>query len=93
MEMEPPVLIAVSAKMKPGAPATFSNKHMDKLLLRPYSWKHDWHIVPSLEETGIQDPRTHGTSFPAIPEEYYRQWPVKAVLPVWTDYDVPQLEI
>ena len=46
----------------------YCNQHLGHLLERPYSWTEEWHDPPSLEETGIQDPRVHGMTFASLVE-------------------------
>ena len=59
----------------------YSNQHLGRLLDRPYTWTGEWQDPPSLEETGIQDPRLNGITFTSLVEEFYNNWPVQAHMP------------
>ena len=48
----------------------YCNQHLGHLLERPYSWTEEWHDPPSLEETGIQDPRVNGITFASLVEDF-----------------------
>ena len=58
----------------------YSTMHLEKLLTRPYHWISDWYSVPDLEETGNQHPRTNGSAFPTVADEFYKTWPVLAYI-------------
>ena len=50
----------------------------------------EWCSVPDLKKAGVQDPRTHGSTFPTLADEFYKQMPVMAYLRSWSEGNVFQ---
>ena len=48
----------------------YSNTHLNNIVTRPYEWTSDWRDPPSIQQVGIQDPRTHGITFPSLAQAY-----------------------
>jgi hypothetical protein len=66
----------------------YCNQHLGHLLERPYNWTEEWHDPPSLEETGIQDPRVNGITFASLAEFVFtKKCPCKHTCPLWLKKD------
>jgi hypothetical protein len=71
----------------------YSNMHLIKIVTQPYEWTSDWKDPTSIQTVGLQDPRTHGITFPSLAQDYDKQLPVQAHLPCHAEgLNVPQCE-
>ena len=66
----PTAYCMLCAKEAWSASHVYSNLHSNRIVARPYHWTSEWMDPPSFQEVGIQDPRTHGITFPSLAQEY-----------------------